>query len=169
MKLKKRDELLNDIIHQGKKNPTGWMASFGKNNHHLSDDYYLLHPNIGLFYMKEYQKNPFQQFGIGGKIARKIDGDVTEELRKQAHNFGIIQGDIRKITKNIQRGISPKEIIQGMYEGKDKGMSLPVKGKATNSIESMKKVKEQGKDNQKKINHHFKKMAKEDGLYASYD
>ncbi len=169
MKLKKRDDVLNDIIHQGKKHPTGWMASFKKNNHHLSDDYYLLHPKIGLYYLKEYQKNPFQHIGIGGKVARKIDDDVTEELRKNAHNFGIIQGDIQKITKNIQNGISPQEIIQGMFKGKDRGMSLPVKGKANTSINSIKKVKEQGKENQHKINHHFKKIAKEDGLYASYD
>ena len=56
-----------------------------------------------------------------------------------------------------------------MFKGKDKGMSLPVKGKANTSKESIKKVKEQGKQNQHKINHRFKKIAKEEGLYASYD
>jgi hypothetical protein len=168
MKLKNRDELLNDVIKQGKKHPTGWMASFGKNTHHLSQDCYLLHPNIGLFYLKEFQKNPFQQIGVGGKIARKIDDDLTEELRKESQDFGIIQGDIKRIASNMKKGISPHDIIQGMFKGENKGMSMPVKGKATNSPDANPKFKDHGKQNQKKINTQFKKLAGDEGLYSSY-
>jgi len=169
MKLKKRNELLNDIIHQGKKYPTGWMASFTKNQHHLSDDYYVHHPKVGLFYLKEYQKNPFQKRGVGGKIARKIDEDVTENLRKQAHRFGIIQSDINTLSKNMNKGISPEEILQGMLQGKNKGLTMPIKGRATDSHESIQQIKNHGKQNQKKINTHFETIAKEEGLYTSYD
>lgn len=169
MKIKKRNELLNDIIHQGNKHPKDWMASFGKNFHDQSDDYYLHHPNVGLFYLKEYQKNPFHKIGVGGKVARKIDEDVTEELRKKAQHFGIIQGDIRKISENIKNGVTPTEIIQGMINGKNKGMTMPIKGKATKSSESIKKIKDHGKDNQKKINQRFEKIAKKNGLYTGYD
>lgn len=169
MKIKNRDELLTDIIHHGKKYPTGWNASFGKNFHHFSEDYYLHHPKIGLFYLKEYQKNPYQKIGVGGKVARKIDEDVTEELRKHSQHFGIIQGDIRRITMNMRNGVSPKEIIQGMIDGKDKGMTMPIKGKATKSTESIEKVKDHGKNQQKKIDQRFQQLAKEQGLYSSYD
>lgn len=169
MKLRKRNELLNDILHKGKKHPTGWMASFRKNYHHLSDDYYLHHPKIGLFYLKEFQKNPIKHIGIGGKVARKIDEDVTEELQKNSQRFGIIQGNIRKITHNIKNGISPDEIIQGMIDGEDKGITMPITGKASQSSEPTRKMKDHGKENQKKIERHFQKVAKENGLYDSYD
>lgn len=169
MKLKNRDELLSDIINQGKKHPTGWMASFGKNPHHLSEDCYLLHPNIGLFYLKEFQKNPFQQIGIGGKIARKIDDDLTEELRKESQQFGIIQGDIKKIAHNMKKGVTPHEIIQGMFEDKNKGMSMPVKGNATSSKDAITNFKDHGKNNQNKINDKFKKIARDEGFYSSYE
>ncbi len=169
MKIKNREDVLNDIIHYGKKHPTGWMASFGKNNHYLSDDYYLHHPKIGLFYLKEYQKNPFQHIGVGGKVARKIDEDVTEELRKQSHRFGIIQGDIKKMTENIKNGVTPDEIIQSMFHGENKGMSMPIKGEATKSVESMQKVKEHGKQQQKKIDQRFHQLAKNQGYYTGYD
>ena len=168
MKIKNRNEVLDDIIHHGKKHPSGWMAAFGKNYHDLCDDYFLHHPQIGLFYIKEYQKNPYQHIGVGGKVARKIDEDVTEELQKQSHHFGIIQGDVRKITENIRRGITPEEIVQGMINGEDKGMRMPVKGKASQSNQQMDKIKDQGKNQQRKINQRFQQIAKDQGLYSSY-
>lgn len=169
MKLKTRDELFTDIIRQGKKHPKGWMASFSKDYQHLCDDCYLYHPSIGLFYLKEYQKNPFQHVGFGGKIARKIDDDLSEEFQKRSHDFGIIQGDIRKIACNIQQGVSPSEIIQSMFEGKNKGMTMPVKGKAATSSDPIHLLKNHGKEQQKKINDCFKKQASDNGLYHSYD
>lgn len=169
MKIKKRNEVLDDIIHHGKKHPSGWMAAFGKNNHDLSDDYFLHHPKIGLFYIKEYQKNPYQHIGIGGKVARKIDEEVTEELHKQSHHFGIIQGDVRKITENIKKGITPEEIVQGMINGKDKGMSMPVKGTASQSSKQVDKIKDHGKIQQKKIDQRFRQIAKAEGLYSAYE
>lgn len=169
MKIKKRNEVLDDIIHHGKKWPNDWMASFGKNYHDHADDYYVHHPKVGLFYIKEYQKNPYQHIGVGGKVARKIDADVTEELHKQSHQFGIIQGDARKITENIKKGISPEEIINGMISGKDKGIRMPIKGRASQSKEPFQKAKQQGKDEQKKINHRFQQIAKDEGIYSSYD
>jgi hypothetical protein len=169
MKLKTRDQLFNDIIRHGKKHPTGWMASFSKDYQNLSNDSYLFHPNIGLFYLKDYQKNPFQHVGFGGKIARKIDEDLTEELRKQSNNFGIIQGDIRRIAHHIDQGISPSEIIQSMFKGENKGMTMPVKGTASSSSEQVPMLKNFGKKNQKKVKEYFKKRASTDGLYHSYD
>lgn len=169
MKIKTRNELLTDIIHHGKKHPTGWMASFSKNYHYLSNDYFLHHPKVGLFYLKEYQKNPFEQVGVGGKVARKIDEDAIEELRKHADHFGIIQGDVRKITEHVKKGVSPDEIIQGMLTGKNMGMSMPVKGKATQSSESIETVKNHGKNLQQRVDYRFQQMAKEQGLYTSYD
>ena len=168
MKIKKRNEVLDDIIYHGKKHPSGWMAAFGKNYHDLSDDYFLHHPKIGLFYIKEFQKNPYHHLGVGGKVARKIDEDVTEELLKQSHHFGIIQGDVRKITENIRKGTSFEEIVQGMMNGKDKGMSMPVKGKASQSPQQIEKIKDHGKNQQEKINQRFRRLAEVEGIYSSY-
>ena len=91
MKNKPRNEILNDIIKDSKKFPEGWKAASGKDKKLFSTDYYIFNPNIGIYFLKEYQKNPFQVTGIGTKIARRIDDDIEEEINKNSEDFGIIQ------------------------------------------------------------------------------
>jgi len=70
-----------------------------------------MNPEIGIYYMKEYNKNPFIIKGIGSKIARKIDDEIETQITKNEADFGIIQGDFKKIIKNIQRGIKPDKYL----------------------------------------------------------
>ena len=56
MKIKTRNEILNDVIRDGKKHPKDWKAVFGKDNKSLSKDYYIFNPNIGIYLLKEYDK-----------------------------------------------------------------------------------------------------------------
>jgi hypothetical protein len=132
MKIKNRNEVLNDIIRDGKKHPTGWNAVFGRDLKRMSHDYYLFNPDIGIYLLKEYQKNPFQIKGVGGKIARHIDDDIESNITKNMGNFGIIQGDIRKILKNLEKGMHPKKILDAAIKGKkDLGINVPVRGIAS--------------------------------------
>ena len=48
-------------------------------------------------------KNSFEVKGIGGKIARNVDEDIESDVSKYAGDFGIIQGDIKKISESIQK------------------------------------------------------------------
>ena len=169
MKIKDRREILNDIIHDGKKHPRGWKAIFGKDNHRLTRDYYLMNPNSGIYYMKEYDKNPFIVKGIGSKIARKIDDEIENEIAKNKADFGIIQGDFQKIIKNIQRGIKPDNIFNEAIKGKkDLGITIPVRGKASSSKEKFQNLNQVLLNNRKKINSKIEKIANEDGLYNQY-
>ena len=117
MKVKTRIETLNDVIKDAKKHPTGWKAIFGKDNNRLSNDYYIFNQKSGIYLLKEYQKNPFELKGVGGKIARYVDEDVENELSKFANDFGIIQSNIKKISNNIQQGIPIKKIFEAAIEG----------------------------------------------------
>ena len=81
MKVKTRIETLNDVIKDAKKHPTGWKAIFGKDNNRLSNDYYIFNQKSGIYLLKEYQKNPFELKGVGGKIARYVDEDVENFVR----------------------------------------------------------------------------------------
>ena len=169
MKIKTRNEILNDIIVDGKKHPIGWQAIFGRDNQRLTRDYYLMNPEIGIYYMKEYDKNPFIVKGIGSKIARKIDDEIENEIVKNKTNFGIIQGDFQKIIKNIQRGIKPDKIFNEAIKGKkDLGITIPVRGKASSSEEKFKNLNKVLSNNRKKINSKIEEIATEDGLYKPY-
>ena len=56
VKVKSRNELLNDVIKDAKKHPKGWKAIFGQDNKRLSRDYYILNPDIGIYFLKDKRK-----------------------------------------------------------------------------------------------------------------
>jgi hypothetical protein len=168
MKIKSPHETLNDILADAKKYPRDWKAIFGEDPERLSRDCYILHPDIGIYLLKEYQKNPFHIEGVGGKIARHIDEDIEEEITKNQGEFGIIQGDIKKITRNIKKGIHPDKILQAVLKGRDLGITMPVRGRASTSKHTFVKLQHSLSDKQKSLNSKFEKVATNDGLYTSY-
>lgn len=170
MKIKTRLEILNDVIRDAKKHPKGWKAVFGKDKERLSQDYYIFHPNIGIYLLKEYYKNPFEVKGIGGKIARYVDDEIDNEISKYSNNFGIIQGDIQKILKNVEKGIPPQKILDAAIKNKGKkyGMSIPLRGQSSASEDSFKNLHNTLSNKQKKLDSKLEKTASNDGLYSSY-
>ncbi len=168
MKIKTRNEILTDIIREGKKHPKGWNAAIGHDTKSFSHDYYIFHPNIGIYLLKEYSKNPFEVRGIGSKLARHIDDDIEERLMKTSSDFGIIQGDIHKILANINKGIPPQKILESALHGRDLGVKIPVRGQASTSKDMFHSLNTMFSINQKKLTTSFEKMVSEDGVYTSY-
>ena len=170
VKIKSRNAVLNDVIRDGKKHPEDWKAVFGKDNKRLSNDYYIFNPNIGIYLLKEYEKNPYEVKGIGGKIARHVDEDIEANVAKYANDFGIVQGDYKKILKNLEKGVKPQKIFNAAFKGKkDLGLSIPVRGHASSSEEVFKNIHNNLSPKQKKLDKKFEKMASDDGVYSSYD
>ena len=169
MKIRSRINLLNDVIKDSKKHPKGWKAVIGRDDKLFSNDYYIYNPNIGIYLLKEYKKNPFEIKGIGGKIARHIDDNIENEISKFATDFGIVKSDFLKISNNLKKGISFEKILNAAIEGKDMGISMPMKGYASSSKKSFNNVKKELSDKQKKVDSKFEKIASDDGLYKSYD
>jgi len=168
VKIKSRNEILDDIIKDSKKYPKGWKAAFGKDNNLFSHDCYIFNPNTGIYLIKEYQKNPFQAKGVGTKIARYIDEDIQEKIHEKSGDFGIIQGNIQKIIKNIDRGVHPQKIFEEGLKGHDLGIKVPVKGKASTSKDAFNYLQGAFSSKQKRLNSKFEKMVSDDGIYNSY-
>ena len=170
VKIKSRNEVLNDVIRDGKKYPKDWKAVFGKDNKRLSKDYYIFNPDVGIYLMKEYEKNPFEVKGIGGKLARHVDEDIDAEVSKYANDFGIVQGDYKKIIKNLERGVKPQKIFDEAVKGKkDLGLSIPIRGHASSQEDVFKNIHNNLSVKQKKLDEKLEKMASDDGVYNSYD
>jgi hypothetical protein len=169
VKIKPRNDVLKEIIGQGKKHPAGWNAAFGKDTTQFSHDCYIFHPSIGIYLLKEYNKNPFEVKGIGSKLARHIDDDIQEQLMKKSGDFGIIKGDIRKIITNLHKGIPPQQILSSAMSGEDLGITIPVQGHASTSKDTFHTLKTTFSQQQKKLETTFEKMVSDDGLYTSYE
>ena len=168
--IKSRNEILNDVIKDGKKHPKNWKAVFGRDDKRLSRDYYIFNPKIGIYLLKEYEKNPYEIKGIGGKIARRIDEEIEADISKKAGDFGILQGDFRKIIKNLDKGIKPEKIFDEAIKGKqDLGLSIPIKGRASTSKDTFNSIHNIYYKEQVRIDKKLEKMALEDGLYKSYE
>jgi hypothetical protein len=168
--IKSRNEILNDVIKDGKKYPDNWKAVFGIDKKRLSTDYYIFNPYAGIYLMKEYEKNPFEIKGIGGKIARRIDENIEADISKKASDFGIIQGDYQKIIKNLEKGIKPEKIFNAALKGKkDLGIKIPIKGHASTSKDVFNNIHNTYIKEQSRIDKKLEKMANEDGLYKSYE
>jgi len=170
VKIKSRRKILDDVIKDAKEHPKGWKAVFGKDKERLSQDYYIFNPNIGIYLLKEYQKNHFEVKGVGGKIARHVDENIESDVSKYAGDFGIIQGDIKKISESIQKGIHLQEIFDAAIKDKDEnlGIRLPIKGHASTSKDTFSYLNDTLSTKQKRIDEKFEKMASDDGLYTSY-
>lgn len=170
MEIKSRRKILDDVIKDAREHPKGWKAVFGKDKERLSRDYYIFNPNIGIYLLKEYQKNPFEIRGVGGKIARYVDENIENELSRFSNDFGIIQGDFKKILKNLEKGIDAKKMFDSAVKGKkDYGIRMPVRGHASSSEDVYKNINNELSSKQKKIDNKFEEIAEDDGLYKSYD
>jgi hypothetical protein len=170
LKIKTRHEVLNDIILEAKKHPSDWMAVFGKDKRLLSDDYYILNPSTGIYIIKEYQRNPFDIKGLGGKITTNINDEIEGILHKKSGEFGIMQGNIQKILRNLESGVQPRVIFDAALKGDgDMGLRMPIKGPASISKKSFGQLRDIVSSKQKKLDSKFERMSADDGIYKSYE
>lgn len=169
MKIKPRSDILKDIIRDGKKYPKGWHATFGRDPNLFSHDCYIFHPHIGVYLLKEYHKNPFEVKGAGLKLARHIDEDIQEQMIKKSGGFGIIQGDIGKILRNLNQGIPAEQILSSALKGDDLGLTIPIQGRASTSKDTFHALKSTFSQKQKKLETQLEKMVCDDGLFSSYE
>ena len=169
LKIKARDDILQDIIRAAKHHPDGWNATFGKDHRSLAHEYYITHPSVGMFVVKEFEKNPFTRKGLGAKLVRHIDEDIQDHLQRNTSDFGILQGNIRKIVYNIKRGIPPETIFEAALQGDDLGLSIPVKGIASRSEQTYQFVHDAMVSQQKHLDTSFERLLADEGMFASYD
>jgi hypothetical protein len=169
MDIKPRHEILTDIIHRAKRHPKGWTATFGQDSDTFSHDCYLFHPDIGIYLLKEYHKNPYEVKGVGSKLARRLDDDIEEQITAASGGFGIIQGDIQKILMNLSRGIPPQRILSSALSGGDLGLKIPVRGHASTSQNTFQSLNTAFSSEQKKLRTWVQKMVSDDGIYTTYD
>ena len=98
-----------------------------------------------------------------------MDENIEAEVSKYAGDFGIIQGDYRKVLKNLRKGIEPQKILDAAIKGKkDLGLNMPVRGHASSSKNVFDDIHNNFSTKQKKLEKKFEEMATDDGLYNSY-
>ena len=91
MKVREWQDILSDVV-EAKVDPEGWRAVAGDRRRGIGEDFYIGHPNAGLFFLKTYAKNPVDVKGVGTQVARKVDEDIDTHLpSRDAGRFAVQQ------------------------------------------------------------------------------
>ena len=161
--MRTREEILWEIISKGKEIPKGWKATSRYDTKVHATEYNILHPDVGIYQIKEWQKNPFQIKGVGAKIARRVDDSLINE---PLGRFGILQYNPRKIFGDVNENLPLKKILQDMASGGQKtGMEMMLTGEMHPVDKDITKTVQK---KQNEINRALIKIQENEGLYDSY-
>jgi hypothetical protein len=161
--MRTREEILREIISKGKEIPKGWKATSRYDTKVHATEYNILHPDVGIYQIKEWQKNPFQIKGVGAKIARRVDDSLINE---PLGRFGILQYNPRKILGEVTEDLPLKKILQDMASGGQKtGMEMMLTGEMHPVDKDITKTVQK---KQNEINKALIKIQENEGLYDSY-
>lgn len=160
-------EILDEIAAEGNKELKQWSAAFGFDQETHSYDLYILNPVIGVYQIKMDHKNPYELRGVGGRIARRVDEEISPPGNDR---FGIIRQNPRKIVESMKMGIPLHKILEEamIFNREGHGIEVPVKGPLDTSDASISKLRAAFQDEMECISEEFEKVVEEDGAYKSY-
>lgn len=87
MRVRDWQDVVEDVVDSGV-DPEGWRATGGDRSDGVGEDLYLGHPNVGVFQLKTYPKNPFEVRGVGSRVARSIDDEIGPWLPESGEANG---------------------------------------------------------------------------------
>lgn len=79
MQIRDWQNILSTVVDSDH-DPEGWRAIAGQRATGVGEDFYLGHPDSGVFHLKTYAKNPTELRGVGTQVARKIDDEIDPLL-----------------------------------------------------------------------------------------
>jgi hypothetical protein len=83
MRIRDWQDIVEDVVESGVE-PDDWRAVGGARSGGVGEDLYLGHPNVGVYLLKTYAKNPYEVKGVGTQVARKLDDEIGSFLPEEA-------------------------------------------------------------------------------------
>ncbi|MFX0013977.1 MAG: hypothetical protein ACFFB2_18460 [Promethearchaeota archaeon] len=170
MTIKSLQEILRDILKEGRKTPGEWKTISAPTKDQFGSDLLLFHPTTGPIYqVRAYEKNPFQMQGMGTRIARDVDEDFLKLIssQKSRGNLGILDLDYRIIREAMTEGYKLDQIFLNALKGKkDQGIEFVNLGDTFRS--KGQKPLPLLTDKQKKLDKEYKRLLKREGKTTMY-
>ncbi|AGB16486.1 hypothetical protein Halru_1888 [Halovivax ruber XH-70] len=79
MRIREWNDLLEDVSDESAA-PADWRAIAGDRASGVGEDLYLAHPQVGVYLLKTYAKNPYEVGGYGAEVARSLDDELGSFL-----------------------------------------------------------------------------------------
>lgn len=170
MAIKSLQEILRDILKEGRKTPGEWKTISAPTPDRFGSDLLLFHPNLGPIYqIRAYEKNPLQMTGMGTRIARDVDEEFLNLIKDQKSqgNLGILDLNYRIIREVLNEGAKLDQIFLNALKGeKDQGLDLVNLGAAFGSRRQQ--PLPLLTDSQKKLDKEYKRLLKREGKTSMY-
>lgn len=77
MRIREWQDIVEDVVERDV-GSAGWRAVGGSRGGGVGEDMYLAHPQVGLYQLKTYAKNPFEVKGVGARVARNLDDEIGQ-------------------------------------------------------------------------------------------
>lgn len=165
MEVKTRDELLRELVAQAEGNPYGWKAAVRRDPRLFATEYYIFHPKVGLYELKEYQVNPFETSGVGAQLAPFVPRDLPRLLERQAGTFAIVEINLAKLREALEatsEGLPLPET--GLYAG----IRIPLRGPAHGAPSRLRFLDSSLEEKRHSVDAEFRKLTDRRGLTRAY-
>lgn len=169
MAVKKLNEILREIMREGRKRPGEWKALAAPTSDRTGQDLLLFHPTKGPVYqVRAYEKNPFQMEGIGTRISHNVDDNFMKLIKKRKTwgNLGILDLNYRILKETLDEGAKLDSIFLNALLGKkDQGIDFVNLG---DSFKSQQKPIPSFTEEQRKLDEKYKRIIKKEGKTNMY-
>lgn len=79
MQVRDWTDIVEDVV-ESNADPAGWRAVGGDRRQGVGEALFVGHPEVGVFQLRTYAKNPYEVKGVGTQVARQIDGELSDHL-----------------------------------------------------------------------------------------
>ncbi len=165
MDVKTREEILCELIARAEEHPYGWKAAVRQDPRLFARDYYIFHPRVGVYELKEYQVNPFEAAGVGAHLASSVPKDLPRSLKQQAGIFAIVEvslARLRKVLEETSGGITLPEVDVRA------GIRIPMQGPVHSASTSLKFLDSSLERKRHVVDEEFRRLVDRRGLTMAY-
>ncbi len=177
MKIRDLNEIFDEIKEEGKKidKKDDWWAGKARNKE-IGNEWFMGHPDVGLYQFKSYQKNPYSSTGVGAKLTKNVDDEIEKKFEKQTNSiFGVLPDKINKNRKKRAKRLienpkhnNPSKLFKNLLNT----LGINIRGSLSQSRKgeptSIQELKGEFDEEQKQLTNEFKKILNRDDIYNSY-
>lgn len=111
MRVRDWQDIMEEVVDSGA-DPDRWRAVAGDRRGGLGEDMFLGHPQVGVFQLKTYAKNPFEVRGVGSQVARRLDDELDPLFPEKASGRFGVQSPAANESQSEKRARRLEEVLK---------------------------------------------------------
>ncbi len=165
MDLKTREEILRELVARAAEHPHGWKAAVRRDPQFFADEYFIFHPRVGVYELKEFQVSPFETSGVGAQLSPSTPRDLSRRLKTREGLFAIVEMSLARLRKVLEETSEGTPLSQ---ESLDAAIRIPVRGPAQGIPSSLRFLDSSLEKKRRVVDEEFRRLVERRGLTMAY-